>query len=127
MVHRQKYPPNVGRMGWVCWQTSPNPQDKLFQFLTLGTQYGSLNMQIIVKPQGHSKSTNKPCSLLWSGYLPPKGWWSHAVKFNALWIPCFLTVHMIKSSYRMLERFFCGLLHACIASGMMIEKQENLT
>ena len=44
--------------------TNPKLQDNLFQFLGSHTQYGPLNMLIIVKPQGHSKSTNKPCSLL---------------------------------------------------------------
>ena len=59
MVHRQKSPPKVGRMGCVCWQPTSNTKVVRFQFLGSGTQYGPLNVLIIVKPQGNSKSTNK--------------------------------------------------------------------
>ena len=56
---------NIYKIG-ASWVTNPKLQDNLFQFLGSYTQYEPLNMLIIVKSQGHSKSTNKPCSLFWA-------------------------------------------------------------
>ena len=68
MIHRQKSPPKVGRMGCVCWQPTSNPKVVRFQFLGSGTQYGPLSMLIIVKPRDIQYTTMTPSSLLWVVY-----------------------------------------------------------